>query len=586
MQIEQAVQFLTDFNQNLDNAFSTLAVSLPDLCDQVDRLIEALDSINSQNGQNLLETYYQQIDLLSLKMKSYLEENIQSLQTIIQNVDETESNIDKLTRHLSGIEDLASETKLISLNAAIASERLGSKGRAFGVITQYLTKVSQQGDETALTFLEKTESILARFKSLKQLSVDLKQTLNQLVQTAQEEIDPVTQSVRNQLSELSREHGRILEQCREILPAVQEVMLLIQNQDVLRQGIEHISIVLHEIENVHSSHQNTTPDLRDEIQFHEHLEELSFQEKAGELSANLYRDNSQELQDFFSEVDAKLNRVAQVAFAIVAMEERFSGQDDFSARLVAPLDRFRSVLDQSNEILVSYREFESVCQNLKETLNTLTDDLDGFTGFFKSMNRIRLLMKIEAGSVPELSRDAQPITQSIQKIENELKALLKSTEKICRSLDRQRDRCTNVLDYVIKHLPNLSANLNAEFDSLSRQFGRSTESFYQNSSQAIDTGRAIDHSVKEFQSFLPQLQAAFMEDNIVQTTCQSISDSARQKQAEAREQTGRLYAEESLNDHFLDLIARFTTLTHKEILGAISGIDIEEGDCGGELTLF
>lgn len=108
---------------------------------------------------------------------------------------------DKIIEVLKFITDIASQTKMLGLNAAIEAARAGEAGRGFGVVSEEIRKLSDQSKDTAKQIADLIGDIQDRVKIAQQVSLDnLKASEDQA--TATEQIAASVQELTSRAHEL------------------------------------------------------------------------------------------------------------------------------------------------------------------------------------------------------------------------------------------------------------------------------------------------------------------------------------------------------------------------------------------------
>ena len=82
---------------------------------------------------------------------------------------------------LLDIEDIASQTNLLSLNAAIEAARAGDAGRGFAVVAEQIRKLAEQSAQSAVDTRSLIEGSLQEIKNGNQAAEVAAESLEQIV---------------------------------------------------------------------------------------------------------------------------------------------------------------------------------------------------------------------------------------------------------------------------------------------------------------------------------------------------------------------------------------------------------------------
>lgn len=176
----------------------------------------------------------------AVELKKTTERGGEQLEDTVMRIQDISRNIDDIQQMVGLINDIASQTNLLSMNAAIEAAHAGDSGRGFSVVAEEIRKLAESSSENA----GKINNVL---KNIVQSIDDGQASGNQSKEAFQRVINEVNETA-NALSEISNSTHELNAGSKEILSAVDSLNVLSkqvrQGSDSINESQEHLHTFL------------------------------------------------------------------------------------------------------------------------------------------------------------------------------------------------------------------------------------------------------------------------------------------------------------------------------------------------------
>lgn len=210
---------------NMAEGAQHLAIDATDEASAVEELTATVNEVTNQvedtaEGTRQADERADQVEKEVMESSSHMKNMTEAMLRI----NETSSQIEVI---MKTIEDIASQTNLLSLNASIEAARAGEAGRGFAVVAGEIGQLANQSAQAANNTRELIQASLGEIKKGNEIVKDTSDSLNQVVYSVRE--------IRELVGKTKDTTVRQATSMEEINKAVEQIANVIENTSATAQ---------------------------------------------------------------------------------------------------------------------------------------------------------------------------------------------------------------------------------------------------------------------------------------------------------------------------------------------------------------
>lgn len=159
---------------------------------------------------------------------------------IFQSMEELSSRMTEVGRLVSGIDRVANQTKMLSLNAAIEAARAGHAGAGFGVVAQEVKRLSATTSELNLAIMSSVEAAKGNVGYVRKVVEEIAATDTTFAFNAKEHVDAMVADAAEVHTFMAERVTEATEISRHISEKVALSVRALQFDDIVSQLMAHL----------------------------------------------------------------------------------------------------------------------------------------------------------------------------------------------------------------------------------------------------------------------------------------------------------------------------------------------------------
>ncbi|MBD5524431.1 MAG: methyl-accepting chemotaxis protein [Lachnospiraceae bacterium] len=177
--MKNAAAMVSAGSTNLAEASQTLAEGATDQAASIEELQAMVSEISSSLGRTTdkADSAYE----TATQCAQEVEKSHSEMEVMVEAMDKISETSQNIGRIIVEIEDIASQTNLLSLNAAIEAARAGEAGRGFAVVADQIRNLADQSAKSAVNTKQLIEESMAKVEMGSQAAVKTSESLMNVV---------------------------------------------------------------------------------------------------------------------------------------------------------------------------------------------------------------------------------------------------------------------------------------------------------------------------------------------------------------------------------------------------------------------
>ena len=577
MEIQTSLNSLTESSKELENTF----LYLGDCFTKLSR---------KQNSQSLdkLKDILAQLDELNTiqteRESNFFTDFNVKYSDFYKSLNKSISELNEISVQVSELKNISEEMELIALNAMVISIKSGDKGRAFSKITENLKRLSNMMNGYAQKLISTEQDLLSNITNLKDLY--------DKISNAENNIESISSSVSSTIKEMLSSSliplQEIVNQSQEIYQPIIKAMEGLQIQDIIRQSLDQIHLLLSQ------SAQSEATGSQFSLDKNEQLDNISFEISVFELAEKILTDINQQLLDsskifkdnwsIVTEILSKVESSRKNYIAMFIENSSESNDKNLIAKLTDAENKYSNMIEEFLTYQQSQKNMCADCKIITKKVLSMHEIFEVLEPIIAQLHHVRILQEIEVSknlAISTVKNSVDDMDKLITTAQSNLEQMDSNVDGFIDNIQTLLKNFTSTINENTEQMENLKKQKNSFFDNLHNsrlEISHTMHGFTVFPEDFTETCYKVAEKLENIES----------HSKIFAQIIEKYQDLVYTKNAERE----KLFAEYNItsweikNNKLKDLIQQFTITAHKETAGKIAGFQVESGFEAGEITFF